>query len=446
MPVLKKLLLSLMFALCANTAAAMFIQPDWLDPTEPGGGTNRYAYSGNDPINKLAPGGNKSRLAQLFESVGDWLRRDSAATGVRGINSVATARKTAVDDAWKMEQQLVRGEGRGTRIWDVDELKLLLDGKKVPGYRGHHMTSVSADLTKAADHKNIQFLTKEKHDAIQRQNGGFRVPITSDRVIDRTDKGKYPDLATAGARSWPRRAGEAMVAISNSHTMRVFDLADPTAVAEQYYLRTYGYSIWDALSGNKPCRGPLCTGVVQMNDIYDLLSLNRWGDLSAKQGGFIAGHQPDIAPSAYDVSINKPLKSELIPELIRFSEPVPKDLVLALFGLCNGAVIARTELIVFGVLDATGGGDDVHIPMDINVPNIYERPSGLGKEPLILANSSEVDEASGAKVKMFHYADKTGKISVSSVECILKPVRTYGDVKMWLCSEFEIAVSGLVPK
>ncbi len=58
MPVLKKLLLSLIFALCANMASAMFIQPDWLDPTEPGVGTNRHAYSGNDPINKLDPSGN----------------------------------------------------------------------------------------------------------------------------------------------------------------------------------------------------------------------------------------------------------------------------------------------------------------------------------------------------------------------------------------------------
>ncbi|SMP18898.1 hypothetical protein [Shimia sagamensis] len=55
---LQKLLLSLTFALVANAASAMFIQPDWLDPSEPGVGTNRYAYSFNDPVNFRDPSGN----------------------------------------------------------------------------------------------------------------------------------------------------------------------------------------------------------------------------------------------------------------------------------------------------------------------------------------------------------------------------------------------------
>jgi hypothetical protein len=56
--ILKKLLLTLTFALFASQASALFIQADWWDPTEPGVGTNRYAYSGNDPVNRLDPNGN----------------------------------------------------------------------------------------------------------------------------------------------------------------------------------------------------------------------------------------------------------------------------------------------------------------------------------------------------------------------------------------------------
>jgi len=55
---LKQLILTVLFALFASQASAMFIQPDWFDPTEKGVGTNRYAYSGNDPINQRDPSGN----------------------------------------------------------------------------------------------------------------------------------------------------------------------------------------------------------------------------------------------------------------------------------------------------------------------------------------------------------------------------------------------------
>lgn len=38
----------------------MFLQPDWFEVTKPGVGTNRYAYSFGDPVNKMDPGGNES--------------------------------------------------------------------------------------------------------------------------------------------------------------------------------------------------------------------------------------------------------------------------------------------------------------------------------------------------------------------------------------------------
>ena len=40
-----------------DPALGRFISPDDLDPTLPGVGTNRYAYAGNDPVNKSDPNG-----------------------------------------------------------------------------------------------------------------------------------------------------------------------------------------------------------------------------------------------------------------------------------------------------------------------------------------------------------------------------------------------------
>ena len=53
----------------------MFIQPDWFDVTGPGVGTNKYAYSNNDPINKLDPNGNNF-IDKFFEDFSDVFRSD----------------------------------------------------------------------------------------------------------------------------------------------------------------------------------------------------------------------------------------------------------------------------------------------------------------------------------------------------------------------------------
>ncbi|ESQ14994.1 MAG: hypothetical protein N838_30545 [Thiohalocapsa sp. PB-PSB1] len=39
------------------------LQPDWLDPNQPGVGTNRYAYSFNDPVNLRDPNVESNRRA-----------------------------------------------------------------------------------------------------------------------------------------------------------------------------------------------------------------------------------------------------------------------------------------------------------------------------------------------------------------------------------------------
>ncbi len=55
--ILQQLILTTFFVFLAAQASGMFIQADPMDPTGPGVGTNRYAYSGADPINRMDPSG-----------------------------------------------------------------------------------------------------------------------------------------------------------------------------------------------------------------------------------------------------------------------------------------------------------------------------------------------------------------------------------------------------
>jgi len=40
----------------------LFLQPDWFEVTKQSVGTNRYAYSANDPVNAMDPSGNDAVL------------------------------------------------------------------------------------------------------------------------------------------------------------------------------------------------------------------------------------------------------------------------------------------------------------------------------------------------------------------------------------------------
>jgi len=81
--VLQQFILTTLFAVFASQASAMFIQPDWFDPTQPGVGTNRYAYSGNDPINRSDPNGNWFGVDDAFTGPIDEL----AVLGLLGLGA-----------------------------------------------------------------------------------------------------------------------------------------------------------------------------------------------------------------------------------------------------------------------------------------------------------------------------------------------------------------------
>jgi hypothetical protein len=190
-------------------------------------------------VNKIDPSGN-SVIGEFFEAIGRALRGSSDNVGRGVINSVEAARSRGVADAWKMEQQLVRSGADGTRKWSDAELGILRQGGIPDGYIGDHITSVAADVTKAADHRNIQFLTTAEHTARHSAHGGTRVPISEDRIIDRTLGGRLPDLATDGARSWPDRVAKAIDTVLDSRTFAIIDAFDPVSMADRA-LRAEGY-------------------------------------------------------------------------------------------------------------------------------------------------------------------------------------------------------------
>ncbi|WP_298258233.1 hypothetical protein [uncultured Litoreibacter sp.] len=87
--VLQQFILTTLFAVFASQASAMFIQADWFDPTEPGVGTNRYAYSGNDPINQYDPFGNNfSNAPGDYDFSPEQAAAEEAEMEVRGMHSL----------------------------------------------------------------------------------------------------------------------------------------------------------------------------------------------------------------------------------------------------------------------------------------------------------------------------------------------------------------------
>jgi RHS repeat-associated protein len=68
-----------------DPAIGRFVSPDWWDPNKPGVGTNRYAYSDNDPVNKSDPSGHLAG-AETGETEGETKAPDpSTSTSFGGV-------------------------------------------------------------------------------------------------------------------------------------------------------------------------------------------------------------------------------------------------------------------------------------------------------------------------------------------------------------------------
>lgn len=99
---------SMIFVSFGSAANARFISPDTWDPTAPGVGTNRYAYSENDPVNRSDPSGHSVSpdVSDYGSGGADGSGNDSAVEQSEQSKAVTETADTRVNDRDKKEQEL----------------------------------------------------------------------------------------------------------------------------------------------------------------------------------------------------------------------------------------------------------------------------------------------------------------------------------------------------
>ena len=185
-----------------------------------GGGKNGAGNGGDRAQSNLQIAGAGKVGKEVLEAV---VQRELRA-------AINYARQRAVQDAWKMERQTIINNFPGTRNWTLSQRKELIETGRISGFDGHHINTVNGNLDLAANHRNIEFLTKTEHYDLHRQNGGTHNPISGRALIDRTYGGQLQDLATPAARSWGQTLkdfGVLQVAPAVIFGLEVLDQVDP---------------------------------------------------------------------------------------------------------------------------------------------------------------------------------------------------------------------------
>jgi filamentous hemagglutinin len=195
------LICSLMFTSTCGSANARFISPDTFDPTQVGVGTNRYAYAGNDPINRSDPNGHfwgvvAAGIAALLGgakaanapnrgekpsnmSDGRSLANSAAAAGAvtGGVGLLGSLRslfekKESTKETVATEQRVGRGT---TETTSGAELKI--DSRQLGKKLGQHVTDYGGDPGLAADRARVTDIIND-------------IGNNPDRIVDGTFKGQ----------------------------------------------------------------------------------------------------------------------------------------------------------------------------------------------------------------------------------------------------------------
>jgi hypothetical protein len=179
-------LLSMSFGSVAN---ARFISPDTMDPTIEGVGTNRYAYSGNDPVNKSDPNGHafssfglKTFLDSLRDLFGSRTLSSGANVGGDGAQSVdrgSTEKPPSSNsDSAKITDDLNAKQGRGPNLRHDAAVANAVEEAKKDGY-----TILSSSQVKVTGNfpgtRNYDFLARDS----QGNTVGFEVKSTMSDTV-----------------------------------------------------------------------------------------------------------------------------------------------------------------------------------------------------------------------------------------------------------------------
>lgn len=179
-----------------------------------------------------------------------------------------------------------------------------------------------------------------------------------------------------------------------------------------------------------------------MSGIRALLNLDRWPDLEVASQGFAAKRRLDIAPRAFEINVNLPPSRETIEKIGEYAGKADSKTTKSLFKLCNGVRVGATKFGVFGVLrkiEREPGSLGGHSPLDINIPNVHERPQGWPEDVLIVAFSTE-DRCEAKGVRHYHAITTDGRIIVAPENKPQAVVREYTSVDDWLVSEVDRAL------
>jgi RHS repeat-associated protein len=223
---------------------ALFIQPDWFEVAKAGVGTNRYAYSHNDPVNKMDPGGNESvkkKAAETALKIAKEARDQARRAAYQEARTQAKIRNSGIAGGshkkskvpfdndgfpdfsgrlYKGGKNEVQIEYSGDRTTDGKRANKAAGYKDKPkGYVWHHHQ----------DYGKMQLVEESAHKKTG-HSGGFEFS----KAANDASRGFYDDAVSAAEK------------VLNSRAAQVFDLADPTFWADEVYKQQTGYGLWDS--------------------------------------------------------------------------------------------------------------------------------------------------------------------------------------------------------